>query len=104
MDEKDIRQAKKLRKALVKKALGYESVEVVEEYVSGEEGEIVLAKKKITKKEIPPDIAAIKMLAEQNVSPLESMTDQELEKEKIRLIKILAEQKNSKGDKNCKKE
>jgi hypothetical protein len=32
--------------ALIKKALGYDATEVVEEYVSGEEGEIKLTKKK----------------------------------------------------------
>ena len=35
----------KLKKALIKKALGYDATEVVEEYVSGEEGEIKLTKK-----------------------------------------------------------
>ncbi len=102
MDEKDIKQAKKLRKALVKKALGYETVEVIEEYVSSEEGEIRLAKKKITKKDVPPDITALKMLVEQSVSPLESMTDQELEQEKQRLIKLLADKKTDK-EKNIAK-
>ncbi len=102
MDEKDIKQAKKLRKALVKKALGYETVEVIEEYVSNEEGEVRLAKKKITKKDVPPDITALKMLVEQAVTPLESMTDQELEQEKQRLIKLLADKKTDK-EKNIAK-
>ena len=44
-----------LHSALVKKALGYDYKEVVEEYVSGEEGEVRLAKKKVTKKNVPPD-------------------------------------------------
>lgn len=91
-----------MRKALVKKALGYESTEVVEEYVSGDEGEVRLAKKKITKKDVPPDITALKMLVEQSISPLESMTDQELEDEKQRLIKLLADEKKSK-EKNIAK-
>ena len=48
--------------ALVKKALGYDCTEVVEEYVSGDEGEIRLTKKKVTKKNVPPDISAAKIL------------------------------------------
>ena len=34
-----------LVKAIVKRALGYESKEIVEEYAKGEQGEIVLTKK-----------------------------------------------------------
>ena len=51
--------------ALIKKALGYDAVEVVEEYVSCDEGEIKLSKKKVTKKNVPPDLSAIKILMEE---------------------------------------
>ena len=37
------------KEALIKKALGYDATEVVEEYVSGDEGDIKLTKKKVTK-------------------------------------------------------
>ena len=37
--------------ALVKKALGYDATEIVEEYVSSDEGEVKLTKKKVTKKQ-----------------------------------------------------
>ena len=50
-------------------------------------------KKKITKKNVPPDITALKMLAEQTETPLEYMTDEELEEEKKRLLNILADYK-----------
>ena len=81
--------------ALKKKALGYETEEVVEEF-SYEGGEVVLSKKKVTKKNVPPDITAIKMLldAEKDVS---EMTDEELEKEKVRLLNLLKEI-NEKGE------
>ncbi len=79
-----------LKKALIKKALGYDYKEVVEEYTSDQEGEVKLVKKKITKKNVPPDITALKILIE-NQTPISSMTDEELEEEKNRLIKALNE-------------
>lgn len=80
----------KLQDALIKKALGYDATEVVEEYVS-EEGEIRLLKKKITTKNVPPDMTAIKLLLVEEDKPIEEYTDEELETEKLRLIKILNE-------------
>ena len=88
--------------ALIKKALGYDATEVVEEYVSGEEGEIKLTKKKVTKKNVPPDMTALKMLIDEYDRPIESMTDQELMEEKQRLLELLAESTKVKGEKNCK--
>lgn len=82
--------------ALIKKALGYDTKEIVEEYVGGEEGEIKLAKKKITTKNVPPDISALKMLLEKEEKPVCKMSDEELEAEKNRLIKILSENSKEK--------
>ena len=77
--------------ALIKKALGYDAVEVVEEYVSCDEGEIKLSKKKVTKKNVPPDLSAIKILMEEQAFlGVTQMSDQELEEEKNRLLKILS--------------
>lgn len=87
MPSKDV-----IEKALLKKALGYNCNEVVEEYVVDEDGNTKLLKKKITKKHISPDIPAAKVLLEHysnNESKYESMTEQELEQEKLRLIKLL---------------
>lgn len=81
-----------IKEALYKKALGYDATETVEEYVEGDDG-VKLAKKKITKKNVPPDITAIKILLTGDDKPIEEMTDEELVKEKERLIKILAEEK-----------
>ena len=80
--------------ALVKKALGYDCTEVVEEYVSGDEGEIRLTKKKVTKKNVPPDITAIKLLIDQTDQAIEELSDEQLEAEKQRLLKLLKEYEN----------
>ena len=88
--ENDIKKETKsdFRGALVKKAMGYDYKEVVEEYVSGEDGQVKLAKKKVTKKNVPPDITALKILLEENV-PIEHLSDEELQEEKQRLLKLL---------------
>ena len=88
LDSKDVRQA------LIKKALGYDAKEVVEEYVQNGEGEVQLSKRKITTKCVPPDVQALKLLLdEETTKPIIEMTDEELEKEKIRLLKLLNEVK-----------
>ncbi len=81
-----------LHSALIKKAFGYDVKEVVEEYVSDESGDVKLTKKKITKKNVPPDITALKLLLETNTK-LNEMSDEELENEKIRLLKLLSDAK-----------
>ena len=91
MKEKDKTEQsarKKIKKALEKKALGYDFTEVVEEYSEDGEG-IKLTKKRITKKNVPPDISALKMLLEEDVQPLSMMTDEQLKEEKERLLKLL---------------
>ncbi len=78
------------KEALIKKALGYDATEVVEEYVSGDEGDIKLTKKKVTKKNVPPDITAIKILMEdKSDNQVAGLSDEQLESEKQRLIKLL---------------
>ncbi len=76
------------KKALVKKALGYDVTETVEEYTGGEDG-VKLVKKKVTKKNVPPDITALKMLLEDQNLPLSQMSDEQLQAEKERLLKLL---------------
>ncbi len=104
MKEKGRKKAKldkiDFKNALIKKALGYDATEVVEEYVSSEEGEVKLTKKKITKKNVPPDITAIKILLENDDKAVCTLTDEELEKEKIRLLELLKAQEEKLGDKN----
>lgn len=59
---KQEKEKQKLKKALIKKAMGYTHDEIVEEYVCSPEGELKLAKRKVTKKFVPPEISAVKML------------------------------------------
>ena len=90
-----------IQQALLKKALGYDCDEVVEEYSKNEDGELVLIKKKVTKKHISPDIPAAKMLLcdlSETKNNYENMTDEELQNEKKRLISLLR-----KGEENANK-
>lgn len=86
MDENDIKNA------LLKKALGFESDEIVEEYTTDETGNPVLSKRKITKKFTPPDVSALRFILEQSqlsVDDISKMTDKQLLKEKERLLQLL---------------
>lgn len=93
MDDED-----KLRKALLKKALGYNADEVVEEYTFDDEGALKLSKKKVTSKHYGPDISAVKVLLERFYKSYEdkisAFDDEELEEEGLRLIKALKESEN----------
>lgn len=83
---------KELNNALYKKAVGYETNEVVEEYVVDERGDYKLSKKKVTKKHVSPDLTAVKILldkVEKKSGKYEKMTDEQLYAEKLRLIEIL---------------
>lgn len=78
-----------IKNALLKCATGLCTSETVEEFAVGDEGELKLVKKKVTKRDIPPDIKAVKLLMEERGE----ITDEELEAEKERLLKLL-EDKN----------
>ena len=86
----------KLKSALIKKAIGFNSTEVTEEYAVDDSGEIKLTKKKVTKKNVPPDMTAIKILID-DVTPIGEMTDEQLEKEKQRLLELLKRQNDLGG-------
>lgn len=91
-----------INSALLKKALGFDAKEIVEEYALTE-GEVKLSKKKVTTKCVPPDVAALKMLLERTV-PVTAYSDEELEAEKQRLLEIIKKsEKKSKEKTNCKK-
>ena len=88
---------KEIEKALKKRAIGYETTEITEEYSSSEEGEIRMVKRKIVSKNVPPDVSAVKLLFDNSgQDDVLNMTDEELEKEKIRLLNVLL--KESKND------
>ena len=55
------------------------------------DGEDKLVKRKVTTREIPPDIKAVKLLLDGGND--EAFSDEELEEEKQRLLKLLKENK-----------
>ena len=61
-----------VKDALRRRALGFETDEVVEEYAF-QEGEAVLLKRKVTKKTVPPDVAAAKLLSDEE-KPLSALS------------------------------
>ena len=73
--------------ALRRRAVGFETDEVVEEY-SVSDGEPVLVKRKVTKKAVPPDISAAKLLLESE-TPVAAWSDEQLAAEKERLLGLL---------------
>lgn len=91
MDNKSIESVKS---ALEKRALGYDSTEVTEEYSDDGSGGIRMLKRKVVQKNVPPDVSALKLLIElsDNQDKIEDLSDEELESEKRRLIKMLMEE------------
>ena len=81
-----------VKDAMLRRALGFEADEVVEEYAF-REGEEILVKKKVTRKSVPPDIQAAKMLLEKQTPPRE-MSDEQIAQEKQRLLQLLKEEEN----------
>lgn len=80
-----------IRKAILKVALGCSVEEVTEEY-GVEDGELKLIKRRETRKDIPPDLKAVKLLMEGK--DYASLSDEELEAEKLRLIRQLKEEQD----------
>jgi hypothetical protein len=79
-----------LMKALRKKARGYKTKEVVDEFVIDESSTPVLSRRKITYKDVPPDIGAVKTIAEiLSGAGYKELTTEELKKEKQRLLEEL---------------
>ena len=84
------KENEKIETALIKKAVGYLSKEIVEEF-SGEGDDLKLIKRKVTYKDVPPDVSAIKVILD-GETDVSSMSDEELKNEKIRLLKLIKEQ------------
>lgn len=77
-----------LKGALKKCAVGFGTSDVVEEF-SVEDGELRLVKKKVTRRDVPPDIKAVKLLMEGDAGAL---SDEEIEEEMKNLEKMLKEE------------
>lgn len=99
MEDKTI---EKIQRALLKRALGYDTSETVEEYaLNGEDMTVV--RKKITTKNMAPDITAAKILLEKAEEDKKNgyldMTDEQLESEKNRLLALLKEKNQRENSK-----
>lgn len=75
------------KEKLVELVKHYNVKEVVEEYAEVN-GDVKLLKRKVTIKNVPPDTAAIKMIADSTKRATE-LSDDELEEEKQKLLKLL---------------
>ena len=78
-----------LKKALIKCAVGFDTSEVVEEYAADGD-ELKLVKRKVTRRDVPPDIKAVKMLLDGEAGVAE-LSDEELEERRQKLIEMLME-------------
>lgn len=86
--------------ALIKRAKGYSFSEVQEEYSVTDSGEIALTKRKVSEKYCPPDAAALKTYMEIcKDGEISEMSDEELEREKHRLLCELYREEQEKEDK-----
>ena len=79
-----------LEQALKKCSVGFETGETVEEFAV-QDGEFRLVKRKVTRRDIPPDIKAVKMLLDERPDDA-SLSDEELAAERGKLLKMLKEE------------
>jgi len=89
--------SKALNEAIYKKAVGYETDEIVEEYVYDEFGDLKLNKKKVTKKYVSPDLQSVKMLLDKlkgRENRYRNYSDEQLLEEKQKLLEKLSQLKN----------
>lgn len=87
------KKEEKLGDALLKAALGCRVAEVTEEYAEVD-GQLKLLKRKRVEKDVPPDVKAMQLLlAAGGGDSYADMTDEELEKEKEKLLEKLRAKK-----------
>ena len=68
------------------------------------EGEIRLVKRRVSTKNVPPDVTALKLVMESATQPLCDLTDAQLKAEKKRLLLLVKEvEKNEKWWEGCGK-
>ncbi len=79
--------------AVVKRARGYSATETVEDYAVVD-GALELVKKRVTVKDVPPDMTAAKMIMDDG--GVDELTDEQLALEKNRLLGELLESENKK--------
>ncbi|MDR3021738.1 MAG: hypothetical protein LBU60_03580 [Clostridiales bacterium] len=86
----DENKIEKLNKAILKKALGYKSIDVVEELVKNSEGQMEVFKRKISTKQNAPDVTAAKIILETGVVELyDDLTMEQLLVERQKILEEL---------------
>ena len=98
------KKEEKIGEALLKVALGYQLAEVTEEYAEVD-GALKLTKRKKIKKDVPPDLKAVQMLlGEGGGDGYLDWSEEELEKEKKRLLaELQAAESKAESKKTVKK-
>jgi len=87
LNEKIFKSKKVTLSSLYELAKGCIVKEKTEEFVADVEGNISLKNKKIVRKQLAPDLQAIKVLMDLKIhDDFEDMTDEELENEKQKLL------------------
>ena len=89
-----------IEEVLLKKAIGYTTEEITEEFNKVDDN-LVLNKRKVSTKSYPPDLSALQLFLEkfeETHDDFENFTLEDLEREKVRLLKELA--KYEKEDKD----
>ena len=100
MEKKDT--GEELSKTLLKVALGFKVAEVTEEFAEVD-GELKLTKRKRIKKDVPPDLKAVQLLLSESGSSITGLSDEELEREKQRLLKRLKSEQTATTEKRVVK-
>ncbi|MBQ2715128.1 MAG: hypothetical protein IJF76_05830 [Clostridia bacterium] len=95
------KEREEAEEALRKKALGYKTTEIVSEYGVTETGAVELVKRRVTEKDVPPDLTALKTYLEYrgNSEEFSECSVEELIAERKKLLKEL-EKSSKKGDQN----
>ena len=90
-----MKQEEKLNKILLKLASGYSYTETTEEFaIDKDSNQMILVKRKVTTHQMPPDMAALKLLSGEEQYSLESLTDEELLSLKQKFLEELKEENN----------
>lgn len=100
MEKKDT--GEELSKTLLKVALGFKVAEVTEEFAEVD-GELKLTKRKRIKKDVPPDLKAVQLLLSESGGSITGLSDEELEREKQRLLKLLKSEQTATTEKRVVK-
>lgn len=83
-------QQDKVKDAVLKVALGFSLEEVTEEY-DAKDGELKLVKRKETRRDVPPDLKAVKLLLGEQ-EDLSALSDEALKEERQKLLNLLKEE------------